>query len=256
MSFHGVAGFSTDTSALSLPVSPETVRKMNRMTLLVGMVGCDGVVLAADKCLIEFAEKPGDCNDICGGRKLFHLEKHKIVYGYVGDWVTLAIGRELREALDGGCFDFQDIGETLRRIALNGLEKLSTAFPQREFPIGLRRQMIVAFYGSQIAGPQLWDVRISRDAGAGQIDGNIIAGAIGGTARFFSHYFEYNRPVANLARLAAHIVLMGHKDGFIDGLDVATISGGIFHWFTEEEKKPLRLLSECLDVTARKRFYT
>ena len=224
------------------------------MTLVTGMVGRDGIVLAGDKRLIEFAEKEGDCNDTSDGRKIFHLERHKVVYAYTGDWVTLLAGDELKASLDGGQFDFEEMTEALRRIAFRGFEDAVTSFPQRRVP-DLKRQLLIVFYGPRFASPQLWDVRISREASAGRIDGMVIAGAMGNTARFFAHYFEFNRPVANLARLAAHIVLMGHKDGFIDGLDVLTVSGDNLHWYTEDEKEPLRKLSEGLDANLRKQFY-
>lgn len=226
------------------------------MTLLAGLVGSDGIVLAADKCLIEFAEKENDCNDVVGGRKIFQLEAHKAVYAYVGDWATLLVGRELTVRLDERRFNYRDIRSSLEEIAAKGFRDAVNFVPQRPFSADVRRQILAVFYGTEVPEPQLWGVTIGRTPSAARIDGVSIAGAMGNTARFFTHYFEYNRPVANLARLAAHIVLMGHKDGFIDGLDVVTVSGDKLHWFTEDEKKPLRLLSETIDSTARSQFYT
>lgn len=226
------------------------------MTLLVGLVGNDGIVLAADKCLIEFAEKENDCNDVVGGRKIFQLEGHKAVYAYVGDWATLLVGRELTLCLDDGRFNYRDIRTSLEEIAAKGFRDAVNFVPQRPFSADIRRQILAVFYGAEVSEPQLWGVTIGRIPSAAQVDGISIAGAMGNTARFFAHYFEYNRPVANLTRLAAHVVLMGHKDGFIDGLDVVTVCGGTLQWYTEDEKEPLRKLSEGLDTNLRKQFYS
>jgi 20S proteasome alpha/beta subunit len=60
------------------------VRKMNSMTILVGMVGSDGIIIAADKKAVQ----SGDSRLVA---EINTDEKHKAVFAWAGDSVTQSV---------------------------------------------------------------------------------------------------------------------------------------------------------------------
>jgi hypothetical protein len=55
--------------------------KMDRMTLLVGMVGSDGIVLAADQLMSELAKSESHVDNFTHGTKLQLFEDQKLLCG-------------------------------------------------------------------------------------------------------------------------------------------------------------------------------
>jgi 20S proteasome alpha/beta subunit len=233
------------------PATEEEMR-MARMTLVVGMVGSDGIVLAADKRFLDLPKTDKEIDDRMDGRKIIPLAKHGVAYAFAGDFVSQSTGRELENRLDAGKFTFDHIDLSLEDLAndtIDGERKKESNLAILEAPFP--RRLLVAFYGPQITDEQLWslDVRSGRGSKAERIDGTVIAGARGNAARFFQLYFKYNLPVESLKFLAAHIVLAGRSwNGDIDGLDLVTVSkiSGL-KWVDEKEKEVFRDRFDKLD---------
>src|ERR1022692_2126235 len=49
--------------------------KLNRMTILVGMTGTDGIILAADQCMVRPARSAAEYDDRMDTCKIVHLQK-------------------------------------------------------------------------------------------------------------------------------------------------------------------------------------
>lgn len=83
------------------------------MTIIVGMIGSDGIVLATDQRMVRQAEHERDIDDISGIRKIHCLDKYGVAYAAAGDEVPWHIGRALADSLTDGLFDFTSIGKSL-----------------------------------------------------------------------------------------------------------------------------------------------
>ena len=230
-------------------------RKLKRMTILVGIIGSDGMILAADQCMVTQAQKETDFDDRAGIRKIVNLENCKIAYAGVGDGATAAVGKKLSAMVAAEKFAFDSIAMSLEEVArvaiTEEIEKLPSPY---SFDYGLPRSLLIVFYGPQVSEPQMWFLRIEHGHyHATPIGGITINGAIGNAARFFGRYFHAFRPVATLKLLAAHIVLTAHyfDSLMIDGLDVAVFDSQGFCLVSEEEKQALRTKSGELDLRIR-----
>ena len=231
---------------LPSPLDPETEHKIKRMTLLVGLVGSDGIVLAADKCLIAPAQLETDIDERMGGRKIEYLDKHKVAYAYAGDKRALELADGLAARLDNG-FDYGNIRRSLELVAKDvmsavpaGYERLAT------------RSLFVVFHG--MPEIQLWNLRVtSNSPSASRVDGIAVAGASGNSARFFEHYYRYGLPIEKLKPLAATIILAGHEidPHIIEGLDLAIFDKDGLHWIAESEKNRLRAGWMAIDDSIR-----
>jgi hypothetical protein len=87
-------------------LSSAQIHKLKRMTLLVGMVASDGILLTADRARVRPASNESQMDDKMLGRKITHLEKHQVVYAVAGDDLTDAFGVASLDALDGGSLEF------------------------------------------------------------------------------------------------------------------------------------------------------
>src|SRR5579862_4328821 len=87
------------------------------MTILVGMIGSDGILLAADRSAVRLAEDNKTLDDKIDIYKINVLEKHKIAYAGVGDEVTREVGTRLRRMLNAGAIDFAEFRDVLERLA-------------------------------------------------------------------------------------------------------------------------------------------
>ncbi len=216
------------------------------MTLIVGAIARDGIVLAADKRAVSFAENETEVDDLGWCRKLFQVEPYNVAYGLAGDETTIKVGRELCDWLTAGIFNFGDIESTLKSIANKTL--LDIGIPDR-----IRRTMLVAFYGDQVRERQLWHLDISYNASlAAREEGIKTTGAFGNRGRFLEHYWKRDYGINELTVIASMIVLAGHKaDSSIAGLDVAICDGLGFHWLTEEEVNELHQKWDAVDSAIR-----
>jgi hypothetical protein len=71
------------------------------MTIVVGMVGSDGIVLATDRRRTIPATNEAQYDDYADIRKVVHLADHKISYAGVGDQTTKAVGKHFATLLSG-----------------------------------------------------------------------------------------------------------------------------------------------------------
>jgi hypothetical protein len=238
----------------------ELERKLRRMTILVGMVGSDGIVLAADQCTASLGLTEttiDDQQDIC---KIVNLEKHQVAYARVGDHVSKEVGRKLSRELDLGDFDFNTIDLCLEGIAA---ETISTESEKtgKGFDTNLIRSLLVVFYGARVPEPQLWRVSISPPyPSTEEIKKIAISGADGNLARFLGSYYrrESSRlPVRSLAFLASHIVLTAGRfdPRMIGGLDVALFENGQCKFLSEQAIDDLTIRSRGLDKLIRSELF-
>ena len=234
-------------------------RKLRRMTILVGMVGSDGIVLAADRRMTQNSQTEKELDDHESIRKIINLAKHRIAYARVGDYVTKEVASKFSEELDLENFDFAHWQPALKRIAATTVKEAAAKAPPYEFDFQMERSLLIVFYGNQLGeSPQLWRFRISPpDPEAEPIHGIAIKGAIGNSARFFEYYFQYGMPIRRLLPLASHVVLMaGRLDWtMIEGLDIALFDSAGFHLLNESQIAPLREGSNKLDALIRERLF-
>jgi hypothetical protein len=232
-------------------VFSELQRKLRRMTILVGMVGSDGIVLAADRRMVQPAQHENEFDDYEGILKIVNLKKHKVAYAGVGDYITRAVADDFKAKLDKNAFDLEDT-EPLLIVARSAVEhekkKVGPAFEE-----GLDRSLLIVFYGK--FQPQLWRFRISPpNPTMVPIKTMTITGAFGNRARFFDRYFRQSIPINKLTFLASHIVLTaGQMDtAMIDGLDVALFNKAGFRLLDESQMAPLHERSGQLDALIRR----
>jgi 20S proteasome alpha/beta subunit len=245
--------FSVVPASQPAVASSEDEERLARMTLLVGLVGRDGIVLAADTILLEPRLNSDDIDERIDGRKIVCLEKHGIAYAAAGDRLAQSVGKELEKDLDDKKFKFDAICGCLASIANRTITEEFNRTAQITFA---DRKLLVVFCGNQVSESQLWrvDIKASNGSEADPIYGRETAGARGNAARFFQCYFEPNLPVKNLKSLAAQIILAGHSwSPDIDGLDMLVASKHLgLKWLDEEEKSALRKRFRKLDDTIRK----
>jgi hypothetical protein len=238
----------------------DLLRKLKRMTILVGMVGSDGMILAADQARVRPASDMNQFDDKALIRKIEHLPKHGVAYAGVGDIFTWRVGRVLEAALDDGKVEFEKLGRSLEALAFESInvdratvhETYASDDERRiQFEEHLPRGLLMMFYGSQTPQPQLWTLSIDRAfCHAQQVGPFIMCGASANVARFFGTYFREGVPIKSLQLLAAHIVLAAHRFDslMIDGLNVAVFDSQGFRLLNGDENADLRGKSDALDA--------
>ncbi len=133
---------------------PQRIAKLNCMTILVGMVGSNGVLIAADQLMVQddqLCEKTFHEHE--GISKIQVSEKHSIAYARVGDYVTKAVANRFLSSLEAKTFDHSDIGRQLEEIAHTVLVTETAECPTLEM---YDRSLLIAFYGQQAPCSQLW----------------------------------------------------------------------------------------------------
>lgn len=232
--------------------------KLRRMTLLVGIVGLNGIVLAADRNGTETLIPKNGIDETFDSPKIVHLQQYGVVCAFAGDGVSQLVPEAIEHLIarpEAGFF--YHVRDGLQNSADEAFRLF--AKKTRAQPIRCDRQLFVALYGPNVNGsPQLWTLEFNSDhSRARQIeDGLELAGSKGNGAGFFRRYWKRDSPVGKMAELAAHIILAGHKwDSYIDGLDVVTITNDSkFHEFTGDEKCPIKERYEKWDRALTKRF--
>ena len=222
------------------------------MTLLVGMIGSDGIVLSADQSRVRPADAEGNFDDQMLGPKIYHIGRHGIAYAVAGDDLTDEIGYRLEQYISEGSLESSENRaphlQDLVKRAIADIQAKRGAPHKDELVV--ERTILLVFYAAQ---PELWRIRITPSLSAKPVSGITVAGAFGNSARFFEYYFQPNLPVQRLLPLAAHIVLMGGRidTEMVKGLDVAIIQRGAHKFLDENEKAVLRERSENLDTSIR-----
>ena len=222
-----------------------------RMTIIVGMVGVDGIVLAADQRATRNAQREDEFDDHMGIRKITHLEQHGVVFAGVGDDVTREAGKRLADGINTGVFRFANIERSLENIVV---EIVAITHPCR-FENKENRSLTIGFHGNKVSKAQLWYAQIGPPPHCVyRIVGAAVSGAIGNRARFFDSYFRANLSVERLIFLASHIVLNANRfdPAMIEGLDVAIFGRNGLRLLDETQKDALRVRSREFDNLIRR----
>jgi hypothetical protein len=239
--------------ASPIPCSQISEEQLNRMTLQVGLVGSDGIVLASDKCVIGYAGM-GSVYDHSQSRKIENLAKHGMAYAYSGDETAVLTGRELARKLDGGTFDFDNVATSLENIG-DSVFKLEEGRLGEGFYRNVNRKLLVVDYRKELDAPQLWELVIQDVRSmAKPIYDKIVVGDYGNSARFFQYYYRSSIPIEKLKQLAAQIIVSGHKVNpfAVEGLDIASIDAHGFQWSSDEEIKVLEYHANIMDAHIHK----
>lgn len=195
----------------------------DEMTLQVALVAQDGIILASDKCILQY-QPPHSVAQTYSGAKIIDVPVAKTAYAFAGDQCARDTGRRLETTLLSG-FDFGRIRDELERVADDAYAAEKEKLDGRSLP-DVNRTLLVVFYREK---PQLWKVQIKdRNSRAEEI-GDFVAGCYDNTARFFKErYWRQNRQrrIEELKLFAAVIVLLGGKlnPQMIEGLDMAVIT--------------------------------
>ena len=219
------------------------------MTIQVGMVGTDGIVLASDTCMVELDFTYNTIN----GRKIFLLDAYKVVWGFAGDESAYRCGQQLEEDLDAHRFDFRNIGKSLERSGDDGFRRESERVSR--FRPDINRRLLVIFYGDQVQELQLWEVKLQQKGTvANRITGKVVTGDRNNNARFFASYYQDSFSTERLLQLAAHIVLMAHERNtlLIEGLDLLVIGRSGCKWIEGQRKEIIQRRSLSLHELIKK----
>ncbi len=232
------------------------------MTLLVGMVGSDGIVFAADELMMRQAPVVTEYDDRVLIQKIQHSDVHHVAFAGIGDQATREVEQEFLSALDQSCFDFKNVKRSLERVTGGAFRKIRTKaeqdHPSEEerriiFDQHLPRALLIAFYGHQLPERQLWSVCIQDTPAVVQITGCRVNGGLGNLCRFFADYYRPGKPVSSLKHLAAYTVLAASRFDslMIGGLQLAIIDGNGFQFVTERERAALRQGYDDFDAMVR-----
>ncbi len=153
------------------------------MTILVGMIGSDGIVFASDERTVRQATHESDYDERSMVHKIEHLKKHRVVFAGVGDHVTQQVKARPCERIRKTPCDFENIQRSLEKIAADTVKSFrarNEAEGWLGFDERLPRSLLVVFYGNHISPErQLWSVVIHDRPFATRISGYQIDGAPG-----------------------------------------------------------------------------
>jgi hypothetical protein len=217
------------------------------MTLQVGLVGTDGLVIASDQ-KATFAEDRTRASSAT--QKLFWDTATGIVCAASGDPVAPHIARELVHRLipGGGSSDivFTALQGAVKELWQKHVPKKRNGEPDREPSVCF----LIGLMGNRC----LWRILLpERGSGTSPYLDKIHAGDDRNAAKYLTERFYKHSnllPVSNLAFLAAHLILEGHElnPSGVEGLDILSWRFGEPKpkVFTEEEKRVLIRRSEGL----------
>jgi hypothetical protein len=92
------------------------------MTIIAGLVGSDGIVLAADGRMVAPASHAGQCDNISSIVKIVLVPGHGVAYAATGDYISWQTGQLLSEAPENDQFDFAHIQRSLQQIGTKAFE--------------------------------------------------------------------------------------------------------------------------------------
>jgi hypothetical protein len=92
------------------------------MTILVAMIGSDGIVFAADQLMVRPAANVGEYDDRSLVRKIEYLATHQVAYAGVGDEITRQVESTLSSRLDEESFDSKNIRRSLEKLTSDTLK--------------------------------------------------------------------------------------------------------------------------------------
>ena len=213
------------------------------VTFQIGMVGSDGVLLASDRLHTQFSPYR---NRFLSDKISVH-EDIGLAYCCTGDDLTTIV---MQHVLGSVRADRKwPIELHLSTGVDRALEGLASRSKQGVLERPLRRGSVLAVYRASRA-VQLWkfdiDVELSKQLPAYLIENHCCIGDDVNAASFFvERYFDNNHkvPLAHLAQLAAHTVLMAGATNptGVDGLDIVLCTQ---EGFTPIDEKELSCLKQ------------
>jgi hypothetical protein len=199
---------------------PPIEEEVNAMTLQVGLVATDGVVLASDRLLGQF-----EGSGFSQVRTSKFLGSDRVLCCYSGDTVAEHAAYHIVSSEE---FPFPLEKEALRNALIAAGNK---AWREIGMPAGLHewaptRKVLVAL-GGTIPFSQLWVVHVSPSTIANEVLDKVVAGDDRNTARHFLNNYVAWPPadMSHLVVIAAHTVLAGGRENpsGVGGLEVALV---------------------------------
>ncbi len=226
------------------------------MTLQVGFVGSDGLVIASDRLLQQWQF---DALGSTSGYSLTLSSKFVARGGFLCYWC----GDKVSELAASNICDLpwqnakEDVREALK-IAGNKAWKQIYADGTNGSGYADARKVIVV-----CPDYSMFIVDVSPCSFANVVLNKVVAGDIKNTARHFINNYvpdeiaPINLPIGQLIFPAAHAILIGGKENptGVGGLEVVVLpNDGPMIVLTPEEEQQLKALSERLDETIRERL--
>jgi hypothetical protein len=179
-------------------------KELNEMTLQVGIVGSNGIVLGSDKLLQQYEN---------GGRSTSTVSKFRqgtsAICCYSGDSIAEKTANDIQS------HDWSDItGVESIRSTLTALGDTAFSKSVAEYggvPKVVRKVLTVLHH------EQLWllDIMGSATSVANRIEDKAVAGDVDNTCRYFMNKYAidcYLRPVSAAVRLAAYTILAAGEE--------------------------------------------
>ena len=195
------------------------------MTLQVGLVGSDGIVLTSDRLVRQFENGSSSVSNMSK-----FAEGPGVLCCYSGDKIAQLAAYNVCKDLAN---DNQSPTDCLRAIGNRTIAKATTLYGQLP---GAIRKVFVVFRD------KLWLLELGDDGTsiANHVQDRAIAGDIANTCRYFANKYANNcqqSPVKELVRLASYVVLAASEENpyGIGGLEVFVVPNG---------KTPIRLAQE------------
>ena len=183
------------------------------MTLIVAMVGTDGIVAAADRKHLAVSEHSTSSSE---GTKGFVGKSGRVLSLAAEQDIALAVAREIAKQLDGAVLTQDERVAALDRI---GNEKAKLF--EGEAIHGYFHGTALTIFADDTK--QIYRTQIRRDGAITMpYNGKQVAGSTANPALFFMEKLYSQRPVKDLTLLAAHTVLTAHQfdERSIEGLDL------------------------------------
>jgi len=207
-----------------IPFSHENAEELNRMTLQVGLVGKDGIVMASDRRMWEYEEGSGSVGNVSK-----FLTAPGMVCCWSGDGLAIHAAYALRD------LDWRDIPndkdairDALRKAAIETRKEYveyRSKLNQEVNEAVVRKVLVVCH-------DQLWILNLGfpRPTAEQSLD-RAVAGDSRNTCRHFINKYAVNcteLPIDRLITLAAYTVLVAADENpeGVGGLEVVTIPTG------------------------------
>jgi 20S proteasome alpha/beta subunit len=208
-------------------------RILRIMTIHVGLLGSDGIVIAGDRQIVE--NGPGNARSFTQSSK-FSKNQHMVCCWAGGKPATEAA----REIADVDWTSVTNREEGLRECG----RKIYKAFEQGSY-WGTMHKVIVGF-----SDGELFELSVEKLSGVMPPSDRIVIGDKYNSARLFTNlYYKKGRPVSELVFLAAHTALMASRENpaFVNGLQVAILPrNGAPYYLPQNRTEALEDLSRSL----------
>jgi len=224
--------------------------ELNAVTLQIGLVGNDGLVMASDRLLQQI----GDGGARSVGKVSKFLRNDGTVMCWAGDSIAERAAIRI-EGLDWNSVKRNSIAADLMRAGDATWEEMER-LGYRMDP-GVIRNVLVAFRDD------FWqlEVGLPRSLARRRID-RVVMGDPANSARFLINRYANEvqmLPTSQLVSLAAYAILMGGEENpnGVGGLEVVVIpKGGLPRFSTTEQEQELAKLSESLDDVIKEQLLT